>query len=156
MNSRVHVLTTPQNKAGVFGLTANNGESFAVHSATHLMMNIVMQYRTVPNGPRDYRLRTVAYAYALEDAETTQELFAYHWHPETRNSVSFPHLHISAASGQLRPEYARAHFDTGRVTLEEVIHLSVRDFGVEPTRDDWVTVLEKSRATFNASRSWPR
>lgn len=137
----MYLQTVPGYGTDVRGLAVNNGKSFTLRAATPLALNVGMQYRTVELAPRSFRLHTVAYSYALEDANTTRELFAYHWHPETRDSVSFPHLHIASASGQLRPEYARAHFNTGRVTLEEVLQLIVRDFGVQPVRSDWETVL---------------
>jgi len=103
---------------------------------------------------RDVRIQITAYAYALEDALTTHELFAYHWHPGTRNSVAFPHLHIGPASGKLRDEYARAHMDTGHIALPTMLHLIIRDFAVDPVRIDWLSVLTQTRAFWDTAVSY--
>jgi len=45
-----------------------------------------------------------------------------------------------------RDELTRAHLPTGGVTLAAFLRMAIRDFGVEPRRDDWQNVLEHNEA----------
>ncbi len=81
-----------------------------------------------------------AYSYLLNDRDH-KEILAYHWHPDTRNSVDFPHMHLGAGTGMARRELFRAHLPTGRITLEDMVRLTIIEFGVQPYRDDWREVL---------------
>jgi len=56
--------------------------------------------------------------------------------------VTFPHLHLEAGAGVQRAELTQAHLPTGSVTLAAFLRMAIRDFGVEPRRDDWQNVLE--------------
>ena len=47
------------------------------------------------------------------------------------------------------------HFPTGRVSLEDVLHLAIKEFGAKPARADWEEVLEETQATYEALRTWP-
>jgi hypothetical protein len=44
-------------------------------------------------------------------------------------------------SGVGREELQKAHIPTGRVELEDVLLLAIREFGVRPRRDDWEEIL---------------
>lgn len=87
-----------------------------------------------------WRADTVGYYYALLDVEG-REIIAYHWHPGRRSSIDFPHLHLGAGSGVSRDELQKAHVPTGRVELEDVLALAIREFGVRPRREDWAEIL---------------
>ncbi len=82
----------------------------------------------------------VSYFYTLRDAQAG-EIVAYHWHTERRSPVDFPHLHLGAGSGVSRDELQKAHIPTGRVELEDVLAMAIREFGVRPRRDDWAEIL---------------
>lgn len=109
-----------------------------------LWLEAWLQYRIVPVGTMDtgWDIEPGAYAYALLDA-SQRELFAYHWHPQSRSPITFPHLHLGS-SGQVARLLSNAHFPTGPVTLPEVIRLIITDFEVSPRRGDWVRLLRMS------------
>ena len=88
--------------------------------------------------------RTGTYYYTLHDER--HEILAYHWHPEQTPSIAFPHLHLEAGAGVQRAELTRAHLPTGGVTLTAFLRMAIRDFGVEPRRNDWQNVLEHNEA----------
>lgn len=94
---------------------------------------------------RDWRTDIVGYSYNLMLASGT-EVVAYHWHPKTPDSVTFPHVHVGPAivgtDGSVRRGNAhKVHFPTGSVSLESFLRLLVTEFGVEPRRRDWEQIL---------------
>jgi hypothetical protein len=83
------------------------------------------------------------------------EVILFHWHPDGKSTQQAPHLHVG--SSQLTPASVvsrRTHVPTGRVALEAVLELLIRDFGVVPLRTDWEVSLTKSRRTFEQWRTW--
>jgi hypothetical protein len=87
------------------------------------------------------------YSYSLSDA-TGQEIIAYHWHPGGRSPIGFPHLHIEAGAHVRNPQVARAHLPTGRILLEEVLRLTIREFGVQTLHDDWEQIFTESQLAY--------
>lgn len=55
--------------------------------------------------------------------------------------MDFPHLHLGAGSGVSREGLQKAHIPTGRVELEDVLLMAIRELGVRPRRDDWQEIL---------------
>jgi crotonobetainyl-CoA:carnitine CoA-transferase CaiB-like acyl-CoA transferase len=53
-----------------------------------------------------------------------------------------------------RPELVRAHFPTGRVSVEEFLRLVIETFDVKTRRKDWQTVLQQTQAAFARWRTW--
>jgi hypothetical protein len=82
-------------------------------------------------------------------------VFSYQWHPGGRSPVTWPHLHLGAGAEVGRTELASAHLPTGRVSIEEVLRLAITELGVEPLRDDWREVLERTQAAYETWRTWP-
>jgi hypothetical protein len=91
-------------------------------------------------GSAAWRVGLSSYFYTLRDAQGP-EIIAYHWHPGGRSPIDFPHLHLGAGSGVGRDELQKAHLPTGRVELEDVLLMAIREFGVRPWRDDWEEIL---------------
>jgi hypothetical protein len=87
---------------------------------------------------RGYRVTTTAYYYALLDAGE-KEIIAYHWHPH--GDVAFPHLHICSGAKVGRVEMRNAHIPTGRIALEDLLRMTITEFGVVTRRDDWPEIL---------------
>ena len=110
---------------------------------------VLLSYRiievSVPT--RQWIVQLTDYYYTLTDA-AGRELFAYHWHPVSRSWVTWPHLHLGPAIGQLAPAAGQAHFPTGPVAIEDVIGMMIRWFGVVPQRQDWEAVLIDTRRLF--------
>lgn len=141
-----------------YALTVNAGEPVRlaqVARPAHIAMRIAQQYRIVhaegDRGP--LKVQTVAYMYTLEDADG-REVFGYHWHPESRSPSSFPHIHFGAGAMVGRAEVQRAHFPTGRVSVEEFVRLVIEAFDVKTRRRDWRAVLQQTQAAFSKWRTW--
>ncbi len=124
-------------------------------AGTEFEIVVSQQYRVIENPDPDesWQVRTVAYAYALREADGL-EIVAYHWHPTVAHSVSFPHLHIEHGAQCEREEFAKAHLPTGRVPLEDFVRMLIEDFHVPPEKENWAEELAESRAEFQADRSW--
>jgi hypothetical protein len=53
-----------------------------------------------------------------------------------------------------RAELERAHFPTGRVSVEEFLRLVIEAFDVRTRRRDWRAVLQQTQAAFSKWRTW--
>lgn len=113
-----------------------------------LTLDIRMQYKIVEAlGDRGlYKVTITAYMYIVDD-HRGHEVFSYHWQPDAPE-VKFPHLHVE------HPAFKRAHFPTGRISLEEVLRLLITDFGVQPLKSDWNRILTKTHQKFATYRTW--
>lgn len=104
-----------------------------------------------------WKVRTVGYYYELlntSDVAMPKEVLSYHWHPESRSPLLFPHMHIGSGSGVTVEGITKPHYETPRVSLEEFLWMLVKDFGVLCRRDDWEAVLARGRAGYEAERTW--
>src|SRR5215470_12670467 len=107
-------------------------------------LKLIQQYRIVEaddeRGP--WKVSTVAYYYHVETiASPAQEVFAYHWHPHGRNTVTYPHLHLSSGAGALQHNLIKAHLPTGRIAIEDVVRCVITQLDVVPLRQDWEAIL---------------
>jgi hypothetical protein len=106
-----------------------------------------------PRGP--WKVNTVAYYYTVEEAyHQGHELFAYHWHPNERSPITYPHFHIYQGAQVSRDDVRKAHFPTGRIAFEDVLRLVITQFGVIPLRNDWEAVLDTTQSVFEEWRTW--
>jgi len=108
-----------------------------------------------PDERGSWRVSTTGYSCSLQDLQG-KEFLSYHWHPEGRSAVAYPHLHVGAASGipakgLITPG---AHLPTGRVALEDLLRLAIEQLGVTPQRPDWSAVLDECQEAFEASQTW--
>ena len=100
-----------------------------------------------------WKVSIVSYAYSLED--DTGAGLHYHWHPAGRSEVKSPHLHLRGSNSQIANTHLRGvHFPTGRIALEDVLRLSIIDFGVRPLKDDWREIIDSTQAKFEGWRTW--
>lgn len=86
-----------------------------------------------------------AYSYMFRIPERP-EICSYHWQPEGLSPINYPHLHINrGATGNVTTfgprGLHRIHFPTRHITIEDVLRLAITEFGVEPRRQDWDTIL---------------
>ena len=116
-----------------------------------LSLRMVLHYRLADGSGAmgSWKVRTAAYYYSLDDS-SDREVISYHWHPQGRSPVQFPHLHIGPGAACKRAEIITAHFPTGRVSIPEFLQLAITDFRVEPLRSDWSTVFAEARRNFEA------
>lgn len=137
-------------------LTLNDFESISLKCDRDLTLWVTHDYNIVEAkddpelGP--WKVHSRGYIYLVCDGE--QPLFAYHWHPKTGFDVHFPHLHMYWLESLGQPEAAKMHFATGRVSLESVIRLLVREFNVKTIQDDYAKILDDREAAFFKYRSW--
>jgi len=129
-----------------------NGQSVPLGGSS-LRMLAVLRYCIVPEAgvPGSWLVRLAAYDFELLD-DDDREIIAYQWHPQGRGPVTWPHLHIGPAAGDLWRPVSRAHFPTGPIIVSEVIRLAIREFGVPPRRADWEAVLQRTRSALAAAQ----
>lgn len=101
-----------------------------------------------------YKIKTAAYYYTISEFRGTgkdkkeKELLLYHWHPADTADIPYPHLHVMDSKTK------KCHLPTGRVSLEQVIRLLIKDFKVKPKKENWETILNETQGLFEAHRSW--
>jgi hypothetical protein len=140
-----------------YALTVNRGElvqlTRVVQGHIGIGIRISQNYRIVEaDGDRGpYKVRTTAYMYSVED-DNGHEVFGYHWHPESR--IKYPHLHLEHGAHLGLADLHRAHFPTGRVSVEEFLRLVIEAFRVEPRREDWRAVIQRSQDIFRKWQTW--
>lgn len=100
-----------------------------------------------------YKVATRSYSYIIEDEQTHNELFAFHWAPESR--VTIPHLHLGfGVQAHGLPLDNKAHIPTGRVPVEDVISFLIHDLNVEPLCDNADEIIGRARERFMEHKSW--
>ena len=107
-----------------------------------------------------FRVRTVSYTYEFQTNESApKEFLLFHWTPEDeRAAVRFPHMHIGPALTErqlvIRPgNLHRAHIPTGRISIEKIIWMTIKEFGANPTHGHLEKVLKKSEEEFEKTRT---
>lgn len=136
----------------IHGLTLSNGPILI--SAEGVQLDIQLQYmivKTDRTGKDSYRCSTRAYAYSLL-SEYDHVLYAWHWHPFGNSSFAAPHVHPRAVDPRLVPE--KAHFPSGRMSMEEIIRAVITEMRAPTERDDWDSVLALNQGKFELYRSW--
>jgi hypothetical protein len=103
-------------------------------------------------GRERWKVSTVAYYYELRN-QHDEEIISYHWHPESRSPVIFPHMHIGKGAGVEFDALLKAYFPTPRILLEDFLRLLIEDLGV-PNQGDWKTTLAETREKFEADSTW--
>lgn len=122
-----------------------------------LMFALRLRYRlAAAPGKRLGGVETVAYQYQLEaPGEPPRQLLRLEWHPYVPG-MTIAHVHPGeAVIGQGSVISERAHIPTGGfVTLKDVLGHAVRDFGVQPIRDNWSERLDRAHEALMTSLSW--
>ena len=137
------------------GLTLNNDQPVQLTCQPRLLLRISMLYEIIrtddpARGP--WRVSTRAYAYELQTSDR-ELVWSYHWHPQSR--VGNPHAHIGHT--QLAEHSVlshKAHYPTGRVSLESVIRTCITEYGVQPLDPEWDKTLALREGDFEIYRSW--
>lgn len=99
----------------------------------------------------NYRMTTRRYDFTLVRTYSPDHIvFGWHWHPASRRSpVSYPHVHVPAAS-----QFKTRHIPTGRMSLEDVILFGFADLGVEPAHPDAQQIVTEIRTRHKQYRTW--
>lgn len=152
--AHVYVPTRDAASGTLMPLTINRGLPVPLNrrvkvAVAQISLFMSMAVRAVGGG-HDWRISTIQYIFAIRDGE--QKILSYHWHPDNED-VRFPHLHLDQGASVGRTELASAHLPTGRVLIEDVVYLLIKDFNVERA-DDWEARLATTRARFAESHTW--
>lgn len=135
----------------------NAGNPSPLRADYSLMLTVMQQYRfteTHSIEDDDWSVTIAAYVYAFETELTSggsrRELIAYHWDPDGVSGVSHPHLHVgqglARTESQVGPKhFHKMHLPTGHVAVGDIVVLAIREFGAEPLRNDWESVLQAAR-----------
>lgn len=127
-------------------LVLNDGSPVRI-GRSGLSLRIFQKYSITRSSAkaRRFRISTRSYAYTIYRHDT--EIIGYHYHPDS--GVDFCHLHLRSVS-----DLAKIHLPTGRIAIEQVIAMLIRDFRVRPRRDDYDGVLQDGLAKFRSWRTW--
>jgi hypothetical protein len=112
----------------------------------------VVRTEDVDRGP--WKVRTRGYRYHVLSADE-REVVLYHWHPGGTSRYEDPHAHVGRS--QLAPGAVltgKTHLPGGRIAFEQVLALLIREFGIEPRRDDHADVLDDCFQRFAKWRTW--
>jgi hypothetical protein len=137
-------------------LLLNRDTPVRLQTTPPLWLSIAQHYRIIQvedASAEPWKVETAAYRYELLEADE-REILIFHWHPEGQGLITFPHLHLQHASRVQHPVLQMAHIPTGRVAVEDVIRLTIREFGARPLRDDWDAVLTRTQAAYDRARRW--
>jgi hypothetical protein len=122
---------------------------------TGLLFDAEHRFEIVETETKLWRVTTRMYQYRLLDHDE-RELLVYHWQPgEDFQGPNHPHVHVSAAlraktsaTSDRSIDLDNKHLATGRVSLEAVIRMLIDEFDIEPQRDDWREILDRTEAVF--------
>jgi hypothetical protein len=111
--------------------------------STRLRLDFELHYRLREQPDGSWTIQVDAYIFTVYDS-AGQRLFGYHWHPSGIGDdwVTFPHLHIYVDAGLGARPLGKLHFPAKLITLADVVHLLIRDLGIEPRRRDWRAKLQ--------------
>lgn len=133
------------------------GQAVRLKGDAGLGLVVAMQYRIVEaegdRGP--WKVSSTSYSYAFRN-RNDQEILSFHWHPGERTRIAWPHVHVG--SPLLRPTSpldSRDHIPTGRVSVEEVLRFAFDDLDIDPLKDDWRDIFDRTQAAFEEWRTWP-
>jgi hypothetical protein len=104
-----------------------------------------------------FTITSASYSYRILD-RGGHELLAFHWHPVGLSPVIYPHVHLSS---RIRPvpiepagatvALANMHIPTGLVRITDIVRLLITEFGVQPRRTDWATILTSATTAVSPS-----
>ena len=112
-----------------------------------------------------FAVQTTFYQYRILDFDLN-EIVVYDWAPEGFGPIRSPHLHVSAAGSIILKQRSGSplenqktflgslHLPTGRIEVEDIVELLIREFQVVPHRADWEDVLAANREAW--STAYPR
>jgi hypothetical protein len=121
----------------------SDGDAVALRGETCLTLSVAEHFSLMQGADGWSAIRT-AYFIALGH-QGGGELLAFHWHPLGASHVRTPHLHVGAEVRIGSRWLPKVHVPTGAVALQDVVAICVDELEVEPIRDDWRVVLERTR-----------
>jgi hypothetical protein len=136
-------------KQNPHSLVLNIGDPVRIQGS-QLWFSLTQSYDVLEaEGERgQYKVSTNSYIYAIYDGpDEESEIISFHYHPQ--NNVDFCHMHLRQDE-----RFGDVHFPTGRVAVEEVIALAIRDLGVKPRLKEYRSILTTGLDKFRQWRTW--
>jgi hypothetical protein len=144
-------------------IALNGDEPAPLRGPARLYLVVNQNYSIVrtedETSPR-WKVSTRGYFYGLQ-TEQGAEAVSFHWSPRPGEMIARPHAHVGRrllstpiTLGLASFDLPRVHIPTGRVALEEVIRMAIQEFAVEPRREDWEQVLERTQSASQRWGSW--
>jgi hypothetical protein len=126
-------------------------------TSTGLYFSLVQRFYLIRSEElgNDWKVSTRYYQYTVE-TEDAEEIIGYHWHPQSVSPINYPHMHLGAGAriGRKELDSAKAHLPTGRVAIEDVIHLLIEVFDVEPLKKNWKQLVHSNLSRFLKHATW--
>ncbi|MCU1693630.1 MAG: hypothetical protein JWM64_2721 [Frankiales bacterium] len=139
------------------GVLLNRGDAVRLPGANKPCLHVSLHYQVVRVDDADrgpFKVRTRAYRYHVLTDDGTESML-FHWHPDGKSTFARPHLHVGGALLQRDAVISRkAHVPSGRVALEMVIGMLIREYAVVPRRADHEAVLDECLTRFERWRTW--
>jgi len=133
-------LTFFQQSKKLYKVWFNPATKLATKSGANLFLSFTQVLGAGPD-PRqlgEFKVSTREYSYRLMRRSdiASEEILAYHWHPND-SELRDPHLHVRSI--------ARVHFPTSRVCLEDFVRMLIKYYGVISTmkKSEWTAILDK-------------
>jgi hypothetical protein len=133
------------------------GDSVAVDVGKGYHLYLAQTLRAVKQTKREYRLRTLHYAYRIAEGPEFEDEWFFRWEYNSREHEPglHPrhHCHIPVSLDCLGQtlSLAKMHIATGWVTIEEVIRFLIHELKVRPKSNGWDQHLRDSEEKF---RQW--
>ncbi|MGH3529969.1 MAG: hypothetical protein ACRDQ6_22110 [Pseudonocardiaceae bacterium] len=158
MTDAVLVRSHDSTKPGAIRSVNAPATGFApLRGENRLHLSVALQYELIETDDRDHgpwKVSTRKYMYHVVTDDMT-EVILFHWHPDGKSTQQGPHLHVGSSQLTHGSVVSRkTHVPTGRVALEAVLDLLIRDFGVVPLRLEWEAMLTEGQGKFEQWRSW--
>lgn len=132
-----------------YTLALNHMEPVRLRADTPIAISLGLNFRIrkMDDEPNYFTTSIVTYFYGLATFEG-REILTFHWNP-VATGVSFPHLHVgravvSDATEVLPKTFHKVHVPTGFVPMASVIRLAITEFGVQPLRPNWQSILDEA------------
>lgn len=100
-----------------------------------------------------WKVKTLAYEYAIELTSPTREIIAFHW--DSASDIG-PHIHIGL-TGKAQHITNKHHIPSGRILLEDVVRFLIDELGVPPNKTQvstYRTILAEMKALVLRFKTW--
>jgi hypothetical protein len=130
-------------------MPANSAAPLRVgHLAHAVALFIKIEYQIDETTDSSFTVRIVSYSFRILEPDG-REILVYHWHPFGTSHIRDPHIHLTTriprigVGANINLSLSEMHIPTGFVTLADVVRLLITEFGVEPRRADWESILNE-------------
>lgn len=134
------------------GFIRLRSEHSALEESNFLEFRFIHGY-VIAEDAAGWAVHTTQYTYEFQ-LNNGLEVVSYHYDPRGTSKVKTPHMHVKSLTRPL--PLSRAHFPTGRVSIEDVIRFAITELRVRPRHRDgeWQARLVETEEGFKTKRRW--